>query len=393
MASPPKRKTTAAKKTLRPKPLFPLLVFFCVLLIVASGVLLFLVRNHLAAAQGIEKTTHLEAQEGFPSDYSEAQSLHPFAGGILKVTSSKVSFLEVSTGNELYAVDVDLNNDPICVIQEDKALVADNSGFICIQFNTKGEVYRAQLSQAISFATLSADGKAALITEETDSKGAVVLLSETGNILGQWNSVESGYPVSASFSPSGERLDIALVDTDGSVMQPLIKQIDIVTAKDKVTLEDRAVYVPDAQGILAMMAYLSEDEMLLAGADTLLAVTDNKSQLVREGSYAQIYSLLGLPEGAFVIYSEAIGEQIKIDHINKQLGLETTMILGDNFIDWAYQSGKLLLAVDKRLLLLDAATMTVESDISVDEKLLSVDFYDGTHYTLVTEAGVRKIKF
>ena len=85
--------------------LLPWLVFVSLLLVVASAVLVVLIRNHSEATKGSEFPLGANAISGFDCDYSEAQRIYPFGEGLLKVTATRVVFMSVS-GKEIYSFDM-----------------------------------------------------------------------------------------------------------------------------------------------------------------------------------------------------------------------------------------------------------------------------------------------
>jgi len=378
-----KRKKRSAKR----RSLLPLLVFFILVLMAASCVLVYLVRNHLDAAVGVDTTTRLSAQSGFACEYSEAQKLYPFSDGILKVTATRVSYLSM-TGTEVYGVDMKMDK-PFCAIRGDYALVADSGGYFCMLLNDKGEVYEKQMTGAISFGALSSGGLAGLIMEQQDTKGAVYLLDTQGNFLAQWNSVESGYPVSISFSPDQTIIDIALVDTDGSSMQPRLKQIGLPTGDQDKKPKDLSLYTPDVTSILSSICYIGNDKTVLAGISDLLCFSGDKIQTI--STYGQIFSVFSVGDGIAVIYSDGLGQEVRMEYLGVGFTRGNSVVLGNTFIDARTKDGKVIIAVDDKILLVNAASLETEKSITVDQAILKIGFMDDGTVVVVTADSVREL--
>jgi hypothetical protein len=378
-----KRKKRSAKR----RSLLPLLIFFSIVLMAASCFLIFLIRNHAAASVGIDTTTKLSAQSGFACEYSEAQKLYPFSDGILKVTATRVAYLSMS-GTEVYGVDIKMDK-PFCVINGQRALIADSGGYFCMLLDSKGEIYQKQMTGAISFGALSKDGLVGLIMEQTDTKGAVYLLDATGEFLAQWNSVESGYPVAISFSPNQAVVDIALVDTDGSSMQPRLKQIGLPTGDGDKKPKDLALYTPDVSSILSSISYLGNDKTILAGISDLLCFSGDKIQSI--SNYGQIFSVISVGDGIVVIFSDGLGQEVRIEYIGSDFVRGNSFVLGNSFIDAQVKDGKVLIAVDDKILLLDAATLKTEKSVTVDQEILKIGFNSDGTVVAVTADSVRNL--
>lgn len=378
-----KRKKRSAKR----RSLLPLLVFFIIVLMAASGVLVYLVRNHLNASVGVDSTTRLSAQSGFSCEYSEAQKLYPFSDGILKVTATRVAYLSM-TGTEIYGVDIKMDK-PFCVIRGDYALVADSGGFFCLLLSDKGEIYQKQIEGAISFGALSSSGLAGLIMEQQDTKGAVYLLDAQGNFLAQWNSVESGYPISISFSPDQTVVDIALVDTDGSSMQPRLKKIGLPTGDEDKKPKDLALYTPDVSSILSSISYIGNDRTVLAGISDILCFYGDKIQTI--SSYGQIISSFSIDNGVAVIYSDGIGQEVRLEYLGSDFVRSNSIALGNTFVDAYARDGKLIIAVDDKILLIDAATLKTEKSVTVDTEVLKIGYRGDGNIVVVTSDSVREL--
>jgi len=378
-----KRKKRSAKR----RSLLPLLVFFILVLMAASGVLVYLVRNHLDASVGVDSTTRLSAQNGFSCEYSEAQKLYPFSDGILKVTATRVAYLSL-TGTEIYGVDIKMDK-PFCVIRGDYALVADTGGFFCLLLNDKGEIYQKQMEGAISFGALSSSGLAGLIMEQQDTKGAVYLLDAQGNFLAQWNSVESGYPVSISFSPDQTVVDIALVDTDGSSMQPRLKKIGLPTGDEDKKPKDLALYTPDVSSILLSISYIGNDRTVLAGISDILCFYGDQIQAI--ASYGQIISAFSVDNGVAVIYSDGLGQEVRLEYLGSDFVRGNSVVLGNTFVDADTRDGKVVIAVDDKILLVDAATLKTEKSVTVDTEVLKIGYKGDGTIVVVTADSVREL--
>lgn len=376
------------KRHPRRRSLFPVVVLLIILLMVSSGVLIFLIRNHIEASSGAESVTKISAQNGFQCEYSEAQKLYPYANGVLKVTATRAAFLSMD-GSEIYGVDMEMDN-PFCVINGDYALVADSGGYFCLLLSPEGLVYKQQMSGAISFGALSSDGLAAVIMEQQNKKGAVYVMDKSGASLVQWNSVESGYPVSVLFSPDQTVLDISLIDTDGSAMIPHLKQIRLPSGTDVKKAEDLAIYTPETTAILPSICYIGQDMPVLAGISDIVGFSGGEIKTL-DKKFGQIISVFSVDSGLAVIYTDGVGQEIKMEYLTASLTRASSLVLGNSFIDADSRNGKIVAAADDKIMLIDAATLRIEKSVTVDQEIIRVGFEENGKILVITADSVREI--
>ncbi len=375
------------KRSASRRSLLPYLIFFLLLLIASSVVLAYLIRNHLKASEGIESVTLLSSKSGFTCDYSETQKIYPFADGVLKVTASRVSYLSVS-GKEIYGQDVEMDN-PFCVVSDGYAIVADTGGYFCALFNESGLVYQQQMTGAINFATVSTDGVVALIIERADTKGSVYLLSASGEFLAQWYSVESGYPVSASFSPNHELLNIALADTDGSVMQSRLKQL-LLPDETHSGISEYSLYSPTVSALLPSISYIGNDITVLAGISDVLCLKDGQITTLSP-TYTNIYSVLSTDSGVAVFYSDGVSQEIKMEIVDSSMTRGESTVIGNRFVTAAQGYEMIAVCCDQSIMIIDADTNERLKTITVDDEVLRMGFLDKNSIVVVSENGVHKI--
>lgn len=378
------------KRRPRRRSLFPVVVLLVIMLMVSSGVLVFLVRNHIEASSGAESVTKISAQRGFAVEYSEAQKLYPYSDGVLKVTATRVAFLSMD-GTEIFGVDIEMDN-PFCVINGDYALVADAGGYFMILLSPEGLIYKQQMSGAISFGALSSDGLAAVIMEQQGKKGAVNVLDQTGASLLQWNSVESGYPVSVEFSPDQTVLDISLIDTDGSTMIPHLKQIRLPSAANNQKASDLSIYTPEITTILPSICYIGQDMPVLAGISDVIGFSGGEIKTL-DRKFGQIISVFSVNNGLAVIYTDGVGQEIKLEYLTSSFTRGNSLVLGNSFIDADSGNGKIVVAADDKILLIDAASLSIEKSVTVDQEVIRVGFEKNGKVLVITADSVREIPF
>jgi hypothetical protein len=386
----PATDTDSNRRKRHPKrrSLFPVVILLIIMLMVSSGVLVFLVRNHIEASSGVESVTKISAQGGFSVEYSEAQKLYPYSDGVLKVTATRAAFLSMD-GSEIYGVDIEMEN-PFCVINGDYALVADAGGYFCILLSPEGLIYKQQMTGAISFGALSSDGLAAVIMEQQGKKGSVSVMDKAGASLLQWNSVESGYPVSVEFSPDQTVLDISLIDTDGSTMIPHLKQIRLPSSTNNNKAEDLAIYTPEITTILPSICYIGQDMPVLAGISDIIGFSGGQTKTL-DKKFGQIISVFSVDNGLAVIYTDGVGQEIKLEYLTSSFTRGSSLVLGNSFIDADSRNGKIVVAADDKIMLIDAATLNIDKSVTVDQEVIRVGFEGNGKVLVITADSVREI--
>lgn len=369
-------------------PLLPWIVFVSLLLIITACVLVVLIKNHISASKGSEYSLGFNSLAGFDCDYSEAQRLYPFQDGLMKVTATRASYISLS-GTEIYSADFSMEN-PICQISKDYVFVFDQDGYSCALFDQKGAVYQKHLTGKIGFATISNRGNAAVIMEQKDTNGAVIIMNAAGDQIAQWNSVESGYPVSLVFSDKGNILSISLVDVDGSQMQPNLKQIYIPDDSVSKAPYDLSFFSPDESIIMPAIAYLSEDKLVWAGKSQLFMLSDG-TLTEMSPQFANIISVFSAGNGSGVFYSDGIGQEICYEFVSESFTRGNPIVLGNQLKAYSAMGNYLLVAVDDKLILIDVKKGEIEKTLSIDEEIIRLRLTEKGKAVLVTSSGVRAI--
>ena len=102
------------------------ITIFAALLII-SIVMIFVVSKKIDSMAGADAQIKLSAQGGFSCEYSEAQKLYPYGDGVIKVTSERIAYLNLS-GSEIFSQTISYQN-PQCVIIGDYVAVFDRDGY------------------------------------------------------------------------------------------------------------------------------------------------------------------------------------------------------------------------------------------------------------------------
>jgi len=370
------------------RSLFPLVILFAVLLMIASGVLIYLVREHVEASSGYDKTAYEMMASGFSCEYSEAQKLYPFGEGVLKVTQTRVAYLSM-TGAEVYGADIDMEN-PFCVVNTEYALVADAGGYFCALFDTSGKVFTYQMDGAIRFGTVGTDGTTAYILEKSDTKGTLYLLDKNSVFISEWRSVESGYPLSACFAPDQSSVYIALADTDGGVIRPHMKEIGLSVQDGAYAARDLSIYSPESTDILSVIAAIGDDTLYAAGISDLFVFSGGASQAIST-PFGQILQILPAGNRLAVFYSEGIEQEICLELIGTDMKRQTPLVIGNDLSAVIANDKVIVAASDNSLIFINTSTNAILKTIEVNQEIIRIGFQEDGTVVVVTADGVREI--
>ncbi|MCR5057141.1 MAG: DUF5711 family protein [Clostridiales bacterium] len=366
----------------------PLLIALCIILAVVTIILVYMMRNHIAAKDGAKEQLRLSAIAGFDCEYSEAQQLYPFQSGLLKVSNKRVAYLSIS-GNEIYSVDLETAS-PVCIQNGPYAMVADTEGFLCALFSEEGMVYKTHMTGKIGNVALAPSGLSAVIIDDADSFGSVYIMEKDSTFLAKWSSHESGYPLSLAFSPDESTLSVSLVDTDGSQMIPHMKQFSIPKDRTTARPSEYAFYTPISSDIMPILAYMSNEKVAIAGISDVAIAGNGECNAVTPG-FPCVSSMLSFDGGYAVVYSDGIDQPFRIASFNSNGGKIGEVNLGNDVLNFDVSGTMALFAVDENIYLIDLSSVKVTSSISIDEPVLRIAFFGSKNVCVVTSAGVREI--
>ena len=170
---------------------------FAALLIISIG-LMFVVSKKIDSMSGADAQIKLSAQGGFSCEYSEAQKLYPYADGVIKITSERIAYLNLS-GTEVFAQAVSYQN-PQCVTFGEYVAVFDRDGYNFTVLDRDGVWYSKPTQNPVKSVQMSEDGFTAVICGSEESFGEVVVYDKSGNQIAVWTSYNSGFPICCAFN-------------------------------------------------------------------------------------------------------------------------------------------------------------------------------------------------
>lgn len=386
-----KEKTAAKKKdgslsqTVIRRGLTIAVMIFATLLIVSIA-LIIVVSKKIDSMSGADAQIKLSAQGGFTCEYSEAQKLYPYGDGVIKVTSERIAYLNLS-GSEIFSQTISYQN-PQCVTFGDYVAVFDRDGYSFTILDQSGVWYSKPTTNPIKSVQMSDNGFTAVISGSSDSFGEVSLYDKNGNQIAVWTSYNSGFPVCCAFNSDSTRLAVSTINTSGAVIVPLIRVFSINKTAKGYEVEDDAVFTTDDSVIFASICYVG---------NKLCCFTSNALYETKDGILTQMnfdFSAIGyvkkIGNNLFVTYSDGISQLNKLAIINSSDSVIYNSNIGSNIICVAQGNGYYAINVDRRVFVYNSSGV-ITNDYSVDEDIIRMNFLSGNKLCVVSTGGVHTI--
>ena len=360
-------------------------MIFAVLLIV-SIVLLFVVSKKIDSMSGADAQIKLSAQGGFSCEYSEAQKLYPYADGVIKITSERIAYLNLS-GDEIFAQAVSYQN-PQCVTFGNNVVVFDRDGYNFTVLDKNGIWYSKPTTNPVKSVLISDDGFVSVICGSEESFGAVVLYDKSGNQIAEWTSYNSGFPVCCAFNSDSTLLAVSTINTSGAVIVPYVRVFSINKTNKGYEVDDYAVYTTEDNVIFASICYAG-NKLCCFTSNSLYEVKDNNLSRMNF-DFSAIGFVKKVGNNLFVTYSDGVSQLNKLAIINSSDSIIYNSNIGSNIICVCQGVGYYAINVDHRVFVYNTSGV-ITNDYSVDEDIIRMNFLDGNKLCVVSTSGVHTI--
>lgn len=237
------------------------------------------------------------SQSGFACDAVEAQKLYPFDNGLIKISTDRVSYLDLK-GSEVFGEVISMES-PFCTMSGKYALVGDTNGVQYLTMNSGSVIYKANAKGTIDYGSINKDGYAALIMDEAGVKGVTQILKPDGSAVFTWKSAESGYILSAQINPESALVDVLLVNTDSANVKPMMKRFGI-------NGEAKGQFIPKINELLPILLYDKDNDPVSCGASSLICF-DGTNEKYRM-SFSKIYHVTPSDYGILLTAKKESGD-------------------------------------------------------------------------------------
>jgi len=359
------------------------LITLAFLLMIATGILVASLPDDAAWQQETPATSAPSPNDsGFAATAVEAQQMYPFSDGIMKVTSARVSFLDIR-GHERFAADTDFTA-PFNISNGGFFLVADREGHGLILLDSSGERLRSTVEGRISGAAVRSDGYLAIIQDQSESTGVVSIFApDRPTKLFDVIFAESGYVLSVSFPADSDSFDVTLVNTASSSARPVIKRYSLQGRQ----LGERR---PDLTGIYPLAAYAGPGQLVLCGTASLAALTYANDQLVWQADYQQISAVRSADNGLLVLAGEQDGfSSLQLLKPDGQSKFKTRVGVSAANLD--LRGNLACLSNGTHVLIVSLADGSIRLDQDVAAEVTRVAFAQDGSLTVVTRSGVIRL--
>lgn len=166
--------------------------------------------------------TKMKIVENYGYSVTNSGNYREFSKGVLKYSRDGISYLS-KTGEEQWNQSYQIKN-PVVVLSEEAAAVAEQEGNDIYVFDTEGMKGEIHATAPIEKLTVSNNGIVAALLRNEDA-AQIVCYDATGNILVSHKATLTGigYPIGMALSPNGTKLIVSyLVIEDGAVATRVI---------------------------------------------------------------------------------------------------------------------------------------------------------------------------
>ena len=373
-----------SQKTIR-KGLTVAITVFAALLIICI-VMIFVVSKKIDSLAGADAQIKLSAQGGFSCEYSEAQKLYPFAEGVIKVTSERIAYLNLS-GSEVYSHTVSYQN-PQCVTYNDYVAVFDRDGYNFTVLNQNEVLYSLPTNDPVKAVQMSDNGFIAVICGSDDAFGEVELYDNKGNQIAVWTSYNSGFPVCCAFNSDSSLLAVSTINTNGAVIVPYIRVFSIDKTDKGYEVADNAVYTTDDNVIFASLCYVGKKLCCFTSNSLYEVKEDNLSKMNYDFSAIGFVKSIG--NNLFITYSDGISQLNKQAIISSNDSIIYNSPIGSNIICVTGNEDYYAINVDRRVFIFNTQGV-ITHDFSVDEDIIRMNFLSGNKLCVVSTGGVHTL--
>lgn len=320
---------------------------------------------------------------GFDCSAVDAQTMYPFGAGVVRLTSDRLAYLNIQ-GSEIFSEDLEMS-EPFCVIQGEYFLAADRDGHTYVMLNAEGVLFRGNIDGLVSGAAIRPDGTLALIQDQTGSTGVVSLFAaDTGTPLFDCHFPESGYPLSVAFPSDLDAFDVAIINTNGSTLQPMLKRYSLAG-------EALGQLRPDLQSVFPIIRYDPDNHPVLCGSAEMAAMSYDSDELIYTASFAQIQSVQETAAGLVVLAAAKSGGKLFIHAVDNTGKTGTGLEIGDDVTDLAVAGSLVAMGSGTTVDVFDCKNQSFVLQQNMAIEVIRVGFSDQANLTVVTGAGVRRL--
>jgi len=312
------------------------------------------------------------AQSGFVCDAIEAQKLYVFGNGLIKISRDRVSYLDLK-GNELFGEVVSMES-PFCKISQTRALIGDSKGFEYLVLDFEKIIYKATAKGTLDYGSINDAGYVALVMDEPGIKGVTKILKPDGTGLFSWESAESGYILSCEINPASQLVDVALVNTDGALVAPMLKRFGI-------NGEAKGQFLPQVTQILPMLLYDADMNPVNCGSSDIVCFDGTKEKY--HVNFSKIYTSQTSDYGILVIAKKQANDIPKLYLVKNDGSMTEGVPLSEEITPLAVKGSKVAVGSGNSIITISIEKMKELSRTPVSASPIRVGFSSLTSQIIV----------
>lgn len=320
---------------------------------------------------------------GYEVDQLQAQNTWPHGEGAVRLTNNQLTYLSIQ-GQEIFSSQAEMDA-PFCVQSGDYLLAADRDGHNYVMINQDQVLFSGNLPGRIVGAAVRDDGWLALIEDQTDGHGIVrVYQPDTGLKLFDCYFPESGYVLNVAFSPTEDVFDVALINTDGSSVQPVYKRYGL-DGKEQGQL------MPEEAAIMPMLAYDSTSQLTAAGQNTVAGMDYNNDRPAYIQNYAEIRTMTRYKDGLLLLANERKGDKWSLYTKTAKDSWSAGYEIGEDITIPAVRGTRLAIGSGTRIKVFDIKNKQWLLDQNLAVEIIRIGFATEDALTVVTQDGVHRL--
>lgn len=323
-----------------------------------------------------KKTSEIDinnpAQSGFLCDAVEAQKLYPFGNGLVKLSHDRISYLDLK-GIEVFGDTVSMEA-PFCRISSNKALIGDSSGVQYLVMDTSRILYKANAKETIDYGSINSEGYVVIVTDEPGLKGVMKILKPDGTGIYSWQSAESGYILSAQINPDSSMVDVSVVNTDGTKVQPMLKRFGIEG-------EAEGQFIPQINELLPILIYDSEMDPVICGASRIICFDGLKEKYNID--FSKIYTAAASDYGILVIARKLANDKPMLYLIKDDGTMSSGIVLSDEVTPIVVKDSKAVVGTGNSVVCVSLDKMKEISRTMMSATIIRVGFSSGSNQIIV----------
>ena len=202
----------------------------------------------------------------------------------------------------------------------------------------------------------------------------------------EWDFIsrKSGFVLSAAFSPKGDWVDIAALDTDKHGAQTMIKRLDTRSGAQL------AQFIPETGGVFPVVVHDEAYNTVMVGTDSIVGYQANAT-VAYTLKFFSISRAVTTDRGVLVIGRKEAAGQAAAYLLSSRGELSAGLALEGEATAVAISGDRAAIAVDSQVYDIDLAPFSLVQVMGAGADILRLDFDASAGIIAVTQSGVGRL--